>query len=400
MVTDLVIQPSSSGGRIWRDMKRKFLLSALIGMSSIHSVFGHVEELDFHYWYSADLPLPGGWTHELLNKGVEGGDWKGGAYFKYNEMGWLLSPVFTSPIRSVTLYAATTIPNPSRRLHLHPIVNGVVMESGMDVLPTESRNYMEQVFPLGGCRANQFALRFSQVGNGGNWGIERIIVRYGEASTDDEEVPPRSWSLAAIARKPGWQSADFSMLQHVRSGVDTPWKNGVSIAGFHAFADTTPCTDIHLATNFLPRASGLYALGMTDGDVSTRVLAMRGTSGAAMSLMLPVALDAKRRMVRLSIDHRVWESPEAEPFSLSFSYRTLDDLSQMNGTNAGWMELVTTTNGNGSLSADVPVAVLQDRKFVCFRWFLPKKEKRPAIGISDVRVSAELDPSGLAVFIR
>ena len=400
MVTDLVIQPSSSVGRISGDMKNQFLFFVAIGLLPALPVFGHSEELDFHYWYSDTLPLPEGWTHYKLNKGALDGDWKGGAYFKYNEMGWLQSPVFSSSIRSVTLSVATTASDPSRRLHLHPIVDGVVMEPGKEVLPTESRTYAEQVFQFGGCRANQFILKFSGPGNKGNWGMERIVVRYGDDSTDDEEIPPRSWSIADVARKPGFRAADFSMLQYVNSGVDTPWKNGVSIDGFHAFAGVTPCGDIHLATNFNPRAFGLYALGVTDGETSTRVLTMKGTSGSSMSLVLPIALDAKRKIARLSIAYRVWAPTEADASILSFSCQALDGLAQMNAGESGWFVPPSLGGGGGMRSFEVPTASLRDWKFVSFRWSLPQEANLSAIGISDVRVSAELEPSGFAVIVK
>ena len=381
-------------------MKSQFLFSAVIGMSLIRPVSGHVEELDFHYWYSAELPLSGGWTHDRLYKGVEGRDWKGGAYFKYNEMGWLQSPVFSSPIRSVTLSVATTVPAPSRRLCLHPVVDGVAMEQGMEILPTESRKYVEQVFQFDGCRASQFILKFPRAGDEGNWGMERIVVRYGDASTDDEVRLLRSWSVSEIVRESGCRRADFTLLQYVRPGVTTPWKNGVSIDGLHAFADSEPCMEIHCATNFSPATSGLYSLTVTNGDLTVRTLAMRGTSGKAMSMILPIALDAGRRVRRLSIGYRVW-APTAESRSiLSFAYRPLDDLAKMNDLSAAGEAVAATEDEDGSYFADVPSSVLRSSRFVCFCWSLPKVPNNPAIGISDVCVSAELLPSGFSVIIK
>ena len=379
-------------------MKIKILLcAAAVGLSFL-SASGRVEELDFHYWYDADLPLPVGWSHYKLNKGVESRRWKGGAYFNSKE-GWLLSPVFDADIRSVTLSVATTIPNPTRLLYLHPISNGVTNEQGRAVSATEDRTYVEQEFSLFPKGTRQFVLKFDKEGTTGSWGMIRIVVRYGDASTDDELKPLRSWSVSEVARGPGCRTADFTMLRDVASGVTTPWKNGVSIDGFHAFADAEVCTEIHLATNFYPATSGLYALAVTNGDSVVRTLAMRGTSGKAMRLVLPIALDADRRVRRLKVGYRVWAPSAADSSDLSFSCRAVDDLAQMNAKDVAGMDLEVTDTG-GICSADVPSRFLQDAKYVSFCWSLAKTAGKPAIGLSDVYVAAEIQSSGCLVIIR
>lgn len=380
-------------------MKIKALVfSAAVG-SLLFSASGRMEVLDFRYWYDAQLPLPDGWTHSMLDKGALSGDWKGGAYFDTRE-GWLLSPVFDSDIRTVTLSVATTISNPTRRLHLHPIANGLTNEQGRAVSETENRTYVEQEFsglPEG---TRQFVLKFDKDGKTGSWGMIRIVVCYGDASTDDEVKPLRSWSVSEIVRESGCRGADFTMLQYVRPGVTTPWKNGVSIDGFHAFADSEPCTEIHSATNFNPATSGLYSLAVTNGDLAVRTLAMRGTSGKAMNLMLPIALDADWRVRRLSVGYRVWAPTDASRSILSFACRTLDDLAQMNDLSAAGETVAVSVDADGRCFADVPPRTLRGSRFICFCWSLPKVANNPAIGISDVCVSAELLPSGLSVIIR
>ncbi len=228
----------------------------------------------------------------------------------------------------------------------------------------------------------------------------RIVVRYGNASTDDEVKPLRSWGVSGIVRESGCRRADFTMLQYVRPGVTTPWKNGVSIDGFHAFADSGPCTEIHCATNFSPATSGLYSLAVTNGDLTVRTLAMRGTSGKAMRLMLPIALDADWRVRRLSVGYRVWAPTVESESILSFSYRTLNDSAQMNDLSATGETVLASEDADGRYFADVPPRALRGSRFLCFCWSLPKVANNPAIGISDVCVSAELLPPGLAVIIR
>ena len=380
-------------------MKIRVLFFSVTVGSLLFSASGHIEELDFRYWYSAELPLPGGWTHDRLYKGVEDGEWKGGAYFKYNETGWLQSPVFSSPIRSVTLSVATTVPAPSRRLYLHPIADGVVMEPGTEILPTESREYTDQVFQFDGCRANQFILKFPRVGKEGNWGMAHIIVRCGDVSTDDE-LPLRSWSITEVARKPGDREADFSVLHYIAAEGSTPWRNGVIIDGFHAFLAGESCTKISLASSATPRYSGLYALDGMKDEGTVRMLALKSSKDNPMSLMLPVALDAKRTVARLSIAYRVWGLPEGAPGAMTFSYRILDDLTQMTAANAEWKPLGDIGDSKALRTVELSTKDLRGGSYVCFRWHVPKREKCPAIGISDVRVSAELEPSGFAVIIK
>ena len=379
-------------------MKIKALVfSAAVG-SLLFSASGRMEVLDFRYWYDAQLPLPDGWTHSMLDKGALSGDWKGGAYFDTKE-GWLLSPVFDADIRTVMLSVATTL-SPARHLYLHPIANGRTNEQGRAVSETEDRTYVEQEFSGFPDGTRQFVLKFDKDGTTGNWGMIRIVVRYGDASTDDEVKPLRSWSVSEIVRESGCHRADFTMLRDVRPGVTTPWKNGVSIDGFHAFADSDSCTEIHCATNFSPATYGLYSLAVTNGDLKVRTLAMRGTSGKAMSLMLPIALDAGWRVRRLSIGYRVW-APTAESESiLSFSCRTLDDLAQMNDLSAAGETVAVSVDADGRCFADVPPRALRGSRFICFCWSLPKVPNNPAIGISDVCVSAELLPSGFSVIIK
>ena len=399
MVTDLVIQPSSSIGRISGDMRNQFLFFVVISLLSALPVFGHIEELDFHYWYSDMLPLPGGWTHDKLNKGALDGDWKGGAYFKSME-GWLLSPVFGAPIRSVTFYVASSAGDPTRTMYLYPISGGAAYKHGIGLSSTSNQTYVVQTIPMGEYAANQFVLRLEGYGNKGNWGMERIIVHYGDASTDDEMKPPRNWSVAEFARKPGFREADFSVLQYVTAEANTPWRNGVTIDGFHAFLADESCTKINLASNPTPRYSGLYALDVEEGDGTVRALALNCSGKNAMSLMLPVALDAKRALARLSVAYRVWGLPEGITEAMTFSCQILDDLEQMTAANAKWKTLEPTVDAEAVWTAELLSEDLRGGSYVCLRWHVAERENCPAIGISDVRVSAELEPSGFAVFIR
>ena len=384
-------------------MKFKFLLLAKTCFLAFFPSFGYVEELDFHRWHEESQPLPNEWTHSKLKKGVETGVWNGGAYFESRE-GWLLSPVFRADIRSVTVFVETSNKEPSRQLYLHPIAAGVTNEQGIALDPTPSRDYVEQTFSFARYDADQLVLKFADSGSDGNWGMIRIVVRYGDESTDEKEtVPPQSWSIAAIAQKPGYRDADLGNLQYVYPEKTNPWMNGETVNGFYAFSKDGPCTNIRIG-NLSSIYYGLYVIVTNDASGPLRALALLGTGGSAMSLMLPIALDAPRRIERLSVGYRVWELANGKTSALSLSYRIFDDLEMMAAEEEEWAILPEgewrSKDTNVVRQVGLPVRSLQGAKFLCLRWSMPKKESSPIIGISNVRVSAEIEPSGFAVIIK
>ena len=360
--------------------------------------FGFMAELDLWEWVEG-RPLPNGWTHDSLEKG------NGGAYFNGGD-DWLMSPVFDGAIRTVTLEIHTTVPSTEKKLYLFPIANGITNESGMAVNPTASQAYETQEFSLADidAAANQFVLKFKADGRNCNWWVRRITVRYGDAGTDTEDSsPPRHWSLAAFAPKPGYRVADLAALQNAKPDTANPWRNGITVDGFHAFSDEGACTKIGVG-NPSSTYSGLYVIVTNDENGPLRALSMLGTSGSAMELMLPIALDTVSPVERLSVDYRVWELANGKSSTLSFSYRTLDDLGTMNAKDAVWTSVSNAVWETGDKdvvrTVDLPKKNVCGAEFVCLRWSVPKKGSSPIIGISNVRVSAEIEPSGFAIIVK
>lgn len=379
-------------------MKINFLLATTTVMLAFLPVFGFVAELDLRDWVEGS-PLPNGWAHGSLEKG------NGGAYFNAGN-DWLMSPVFDGAIRTVTLEMHTTVSSTEKKLYLFPITNGVTNENGMAVSPTASQAYEVQEFPLADvdAGANQFVLKFKADGREGNWWVRRITVCFGDVGTDTEEgSPPRHWSLAAFAPKPGCRVADLVALQNAKPDTVNPWRNGITVDGFHAFSDEGACTKIGVG-NPSSTYSGLYVIVTNDENGPLRALSMLGTSGSAMALMLPIALDTASPVERLSVDYRVWELANGKSSALSFSYRTLDDLETMNVKDAVWTSVsnaVWETGDKDAVRAIVlPKKDVRGAEFVCLRWSVPKKASSSIIGISDVRVSAEIESSGFAVIIK
>ena len=385
-------------------MKIRNIFIAVLGAVFILPSYGLIEELDLYAWQE-DEPLPRGWSSDKLKKAAEGKEMYGGAYFDA-KAGWLRSPVFDFAIRSVTLYVSTSTPNPTRFMYLQPMRGGAPVSERISVEKTPTREYVARTFEIAGSGVDQFELNIDGSGSDGSWAVIYIIVRYGrlEAGEDDGK-PSDFWALSSFAPKPGIRRADFSPLGGVIPGASSNlWQNGKTVRGFHAFAASDPCTGIKVGR---PSSNtiGLYMIVTNDMGGSLRALAILGTSGGAADLLLPVALDHERRIERLSVGYRVWSLGGSVPTDLSFSYRFLDGLANLKDELAAkWTvveEAAWCSDAPGSAQmVDIPPKRLCGQKCVCFRWGVADRAHSSIIGISDVRVSAELEPSGFAVIIK
>ena len=385
-------------------MKIRDMLIALAGVVLSLSAYGFIEELDLYAWQAGE-PLPKGWSSDKLNKAAEGKEMYGGAYFKAVG-GQLKSPVFDSAIRSVTLYVSTSTPNPTRFMYLQPMRDGVPASERIPVENTPTREYVARTFEIVWLDADQFELNIDGSGSDGNWAVIYIIVRYGRPEAgEDDGSPSDFWALSSFVPKPGVCRADFSPLGgNIPGASSNLWQNGETVKGFHAFFGNEPCTSIR---NGGPasKAGGLYAIITNDVSGSLRALGLHGTGERTASLILPIALDADRRLERMSVSYRIWElGKEGRSSSLSFACRTADDLESMDVTGATWNVFESAGWASGDANAirtvELPVSTFRMAKYVCLRWQVPNQTDSSIIGISDVRVSAEIEPSGFAVIIK
>lgn len=380
-------------------MKIKLLLFILVGTSSLLPAFPYVEELNFQEWVE-ELPLPDGWTHKGLTKGL-GDEGKGGVYFNAKD-DWLLSPTFLAEIRAVTVEVYTSNKNPARRLYLYPMVKGVTNEVGSALSPTTNKVYVSQEFSLEGSGADRFVLKCDS-GSPGNWWVLRVRVRFGNAETDQEEGNlSQFWSLSAFVPKPGVRVADFNVLRYARAQTLNSWRNGITVDGFYAFSESGPVENIRVG-NPMSYYSGLYVID-ADTAGSGLALGLLGSGGSGMELMLLIALDAARPLVRLSVAYHIRELANGKSSALFFSYRALDDHTMMDAEGVNWTLVSDATweSGKGEVEQeiDLPVESLRQARFACLRWNVSKKVSSSIVGISNVRVSAEIEPSGFAVIVK
>lgn len=380
------------------------MLIALAGAAFLLPAYGLIEELDLYAWQGSES-LPRGWSSDNLNKAAEGGEMHGGAYFSAIAS-LLRSPVFDSVIRSVTIYVSTSSLDPSRFMYLQPMRGGVAVSERIPVAKTPIHEYVEQTFELDGFAADQFELKLDGSGNKGNWAIIYIIVRYGRPEAGENDGRSSDfWALSSFAPKPGNRRADFSPLGGIIPGSSSNlWQNGKTVRGFHAFFANEPCTNVRNGSP-ASTAGGLYMVITNDVRGSLRALALHGTGRQTASLILPIALDTGRRLERMSVSYRIWElGKEGRSSSLSFACRTADDLEPMDVIGTAWCVFGSAAwksgNANAARTVWLPVNPLRTAKYVYLRWQVPPQTDSSIIGISDVRVSAEIEPSGFAVFVK
>ena len=377
---------------------------ALVVTVFLLPAYGRVEELDLYAWRGGE-PLPKGWSADKLNKAAEGKDMYGGAYFNA-KTGWLRSPVFESAIRSVTIYVSTSTPDPTRLMYLQPMRGGAAVSERIPVEKTPTREYVQQIFEIDGFGADQFELNLDGSGSDGNWAIVYIIVRYGTPEAGEKgDGPSCFWALSSFAPKPGIRRADFSPLGGIIPGASSNlWQNGETVRGFHAFFGDEPCANIRNGSP-TSTAGGLYMVVTNDVRGSLRALALRGTGKQTASLILPIELDASRRLERMSVSYRIWElRKEGRSSSLSFAWRTANDLEPLDVTGTSWnaFESADWESGetNASRTVELPERALRTAEYVCLRWQVPQQTDSSIVGISDVSVAAAFYPSGFKILIR
>ncbi len=122
--------------------------------------------------------------------------------------------------------------------------------------------------------------------------------------------------------------------------------------------------------------------------------------------MLPVELEAERRVGRLTVDYCVQElmNGVGKTSDLSFSYCALDDLTRMAAADVEWTPVSSAGWSTGDTNlvrrVEIPPRTVRTSKYVCFRWSVPKEGNSSVVGLSEVKVSAALQPSGFVISVR
>ena len=254
----------------------------------------------------------------------------------------------------------------------------------------------------------------------GNYYLTALGVAY--AGETPEAVPPPGGEAEPGEATPVdadgcWRVSEFA---DCRRGEDfawalgvtktTPWENGVTVPGFHAFrngvAVTSAGRDSGRAT-----AAGLYASRAADAE-RPRGLSLLGSGATAVALELRVLNDGREPLAgaRVAFDACQWTFPESEARELAFDWavtrtasRPPDDAWRTEAAAGCASRPGPAAEGEAFAVAPRTVSLSAARVPGCgvlwLRWSLPKKAGSPMLGVADVRVEL-VYRRGTALFIR
>lgn len=391
-------------------MRSSIRILSLVATFAAAVAHGGEAEINLQSW-DGESDLPGGWTQTKLKKSST---YSNGAQFS-GEGYSLTSPQFGYVIQSVSVKLTCNTSNPERLLKFTPInPEGADCDAQSFDSPELVKNYETQVMDIETSGVDQFRIESSK-GSTGNWYVLSVNVTYDEESpivrpdpVDPEPVeePCRisnCWKMSEFTKMKGgklFHDADFSYLASVNK--ETDWVNGVSIDSFYSFDDGNPSTRIKNATAS-SKYHGLYAIHTNDEQGVINALGLLPSGEVAMEILLPVELDAEQKVNGITLEYRCWQPKiGTEETTLSFSWCATDTLDEIE--KSGW---VLASEGDYSGGGDGPVKNVEiarrdfrGAKFLCFKWSVSKLSNSSLFGISDLRVTADIDQPGFAVLIR
>ena len=385
-------------------MRSSICIFSLVVTFAAAVAHGGEAEINLQSW-DGESELSGGWTQTKLKKSSSHSN---GAQFSGADYA-LTSPRFTGTVQTVSVRLTCSTENPARILKLIPILPNGKEGVPQDFDEPETVNSYEwQVKDIELCGVDQFKIGLSS-GSRGYWYVLSVKVTYDETMPIDHPVEPEPvvehisltncWKVSQFVKLKGGKyvrEADFSPLIPIEHQTD--WINGETLDSIYGFSGVEPFDYIRQAraTAYI---CGLYAI-QTNGIGGLGVL---GTGTAGAFFLLPVELDAEQKVNGITLEYRCWQPKiGTEETTLSFGWCATDTLDEIE--KSGW---VLASEGNYSGGGDGPVKKVEiagrdfrGAKFLCFKWSVPKQSNSSLLGISDLRVTADLNRSGFALLIR
>lgn len=353
-----------------------------------------------------------GWTSSGVTLSSKTGDYKGGLMFS-GVKHWLRSPRFGFAIEGVSVWFTYNMDEggkASRYLALHPYFGDVEAEALHFNEPRWATSYQEQTFSDFEGDTDEFIIRLDGEGKYGNWYVKEVTVTYDDERPVFHEKPDEPdagthmsltnrWKVSEFAKIGSGKfahDADFSPLVTIQQQTD--WTNGETVDSFYGFSEGVAFDYIRQA-----RASaymcGLYAI-QTNGVGGLAVL---GTKSGDASFMLPLELDAEQKARSIVVAYRCWQPKVgAADTTLAFNWCATDSLDEMEK-----VQWVPATDGDYSgggfgvlKTVEIPGHDFKGAKFICFRWGVSKQSSSSLLGISDLRITADLGRPGFAVMIK
>lgn len=391
-------------------MRFSFRIISLVATFAVAVVHGGEAEINLQTW-DGESALPGGWTQTRLKKSSTYND---GAQFSGAEYS-LTTPQFGYAILSVSVKLTCSASNPERILKLIPVnPDGTEGDALSFDSPALAKNYETQVKDIELLGVDQFRIGVSS-GRTGYWYVLSVKVAYDEGNPtvrlDPVELEPleepclvsNCWKVSEFTKVKGGKcihDADFSYLATVKK--ETDWVNGVSIDSFYSFDAGTPSTRIKNATAS-STYHGLYAIHTNDEHGVISALGLLPSGDAAMEMLLPVELDAEKKIRGVTVAYRCWQPKiGTAKTTLSFSWCAAGALAEIN--KAGWVSATEGDYSGGSedslKSVEIAGRTFKGARFLCFKWSVPKQANSSLLGISDLRVTTDCSQPGFAVQIR
>ena len=391
-------------------MRFSLRIISLVAAFAAAVVHGGEAEISLQAW-DGQSKLPGGWTQTKLKKSTTYND---GAQFGGAEYS-LASPQFAGAVQTVVVELTCSADDPARILKLIPIspdgTDGVASDFA---IPKNKGSYETQVKDVKLCGVDQFRIGVSS-GSTGNWFVLSVKVTYDEENPIAHPVPvdpmtaeepcliSNCWKVSEFTKMKGdrfFHDADFSCLAAVKK--ETDWVNGVSVDSFYSFDAGTPSVRIKNATAS-STYHGLYAIHANDEQGAVSAMGLLPSGDAAMAVLLPVALDAKKKVRGVAVAYRCWQPKiGTAKTTLSFSWCATDTLDEIG--KVGWVSASEgdySGGGDGFLkNVEIAGRALKGAKFLCFKWSIPKQSNSSLLGISDLRVTADCSQPGFSVQIR
>lgn len=391
----------------------RFQIPILSLIAALFSVVARGSSVTVSFYALDSLSeMTGGWTSSGVSLSSKTGDYKGGLMFS-GVKHWLRSPRFGFAIESVSVWFTCNMDGggeASRYLALHPCFGDAEADAVRFNEPRWATSYQEQTFSDFGGDTDEFVIRLDGTGRDGNWYVKEVTVTYDDERPVSHEKPDEPdvgthmsltnrWKVSEFVKVGGGKfahDADFSPLIPIVQLTD--WTNGETVDSFYGFSEgaALDCIRQARATAYI---CGLYAI-QTNGIGGLGVL---GTGTAGAFFLLPVELDAEQKVNGITLEYRCWQPKiGTEETTLSFSWCATDTLDEIE--KSGW---VLASEGNYSGGGDGPVKNVEiagrdfrGAKFLCFKWSVPKQPNSSLLGISDLRITADLGQPGFAVIIK
>ena len=361
--------------------------------------------------------LPEGWTTDGVTLSSKTAAYKGGLQFG-GVKHWLRSPRFGAAIEKVSAWYTYNMDEgktATRYLTLHPFFGDVEADGLRFNDPRWATSYQEQVFSGFEEDTDEFIIRLEGTSRDGNWYVKELTVLYDEDRpvSHEEPIVPRPevgsclisncWKVSGFGKVGSGnfvREADFSLAEKVK--VKSAWTNGVSVDSFYAFSGGVAVSNIYPST-YKSSPNGLYAALMGEDDLTVCALGLQATDEKRVELLLPIALDAGRKVGQLTVEFRGWVPKVGEnPTTLMFHWCAVDSLDAIEF--ADW---IAVSDGyysgveNGSqLMILISGRDFKGRKFIGLKWSVKNQAKSSLLAISDLRVTADLDQPGFALLVR